>query len=253
MENKDAHSVGSLLLEIGTLLMSAGANTNRVRLTMQRIANGYQYDADFLITHRAIMLTIHKEEKLVFNEIRQAKGLLPNFRMVSGLSKLSWRIADEPLSVPKVREEVNRLRSLPHYPRILVLAVVALACSSFCRLAGGNFIEMLVVYVGAFTGLFVKQELAKKKMNAYIGVFLSAFSTTLITGGLAFFNLYSHDHVAYITAILYLVPGIPLINSISDILDGYSLNGGLRAVNGFVISFAISAGLLLALFIYNEI
>ncbi|WP_417888032.1 threonine/serine ThrE exporter family protein [Zunongwangia sp.] len=253
MENKEARSVGSLLLKVGTLLMSSGANTNRVRITMQRIANGYNYDADFLITHRAIMLTIHKDEKLVFDEVRQAKGLLPNFRVVSGLSKLSWRIVEEKLSINKVNEEVIRLQSLSHYPRILVLAIVALACSSFCRLAGGGFLEMLVVYIGSFMGLFIKQELGKKKMNAYITVFLSSFSTTLITGGSAYFFPDSLDKVVYITGILYLIPGIPLINSLSDILDGYSLNGGLRAVNGFVISFAIAAGLLLALFIYNEI
>ena len=54
--------VGTLLLEIGALLMSAGANTNRIRLTMRRIAKSYGYKAEFLITHRAIMLTLQDKK-----------------------------------------------------------------------------------------------------------------------------------------------------------------------------------------------
>ncbi|MCB0436875.1 MAG: threonine/serine exporter family protein, partial [Mangrovimonas sp.] len=57
MQKNQSIEIGALLLEIGALLMSAGANTNRIRLTMRRIAKSYGYKAEYLITHRAIMLT----------------------------------------------------------------------------------------------------------------------------------------------------------------------------------------------------
>lgn len=246
-------AVGELVLEVGTLLMSSGANTNRIRLTMQRIAESYHYKADFLITHRAIMLTLQDGEASCFNEIRQAGGLLPNFRIVSGLSKLSWKIKEETPDISEAFQEVERLKSLAHYPRWVVLVMVAFACSSFCRIAGGNPLEMSIVFVASFTGLFAKQELGKKKVNPYVGVFLASFITTMISGGVELFHPYEHDNMAFITSILYLVPGIPLINSMIDILDGYSINGLVRAVTGFAISFAIASGLLIALLIYNVV
>lgn len=251
MSENRSLAIGSLLLEIGVLLMSSGANTNRIRLTISRIAKSYGYNAEYFITHRAILLTLHSDSELVFNAIKQTYAHAPNFKMVSGISRLSWRMAEEPMEPEEAQLEIERLKALPHYPRLLVLSVVALACSAFCRLSGGNFTEMGVVFAAAFLGLFTRQELAKKKVNPYFVVLLAAFVSTLITGGGMKLNLYDADSVAVITAILYLIPGIPLINSMSDILDGHSINGLVRAVNGFAISFAIAAGLLVAVLIYN--
>lgn len=252
MYNNKPSILGNLLLEIGALLMSSGANTNRIRLTMSRIADSYNYKADFLITHRAIILTLKDTDgNQLFNQLKQSYGQVPNFRMVSGISRLSWRIVEEKLTANKAWEEVERLKSLPQYPRPLILLVVAIACSSFCRLGGGNVLEMLAVFGATFLGLYLKQVLTKIKVNTYFNVFLSAFFTTMISGGIASFFPFEHDNMALITSILYLIPGIPLINSISDFLDGNTLNGFVRAVNGLVTSFAIASGLLIAVLIYN--
>ncbi|GLB48720.1 threonine/serine exporter family protein [Neptunitalea lumnitzerae] len=251
MNRNEPLQTGTLLLEIGALLMTSGANTNRVRVTIKRIAESYGYTADYLITHRAIMLTLSSEEQQEFNQIKQTYGFVPNFKVVSGISRLSWEIANEQVSLEEAAKEVERLKQLPHYSRWVILAVVGLACSSFCRLAGGSFFEMAIVFIASFTGLFCKQELGKRQVNAYVGVFMAAFVTTLVTGGVAKFFNYEHENIAFITAILYLIPGIPFINSTSDILDGNSLNGVVRAVNGFAISFAIASGLIFALLIYN--
>jgi len=252
MSGNKSTDIGALLLEIGALLMSAGANTNRIRLTMKRVAKSYGYKAEYLITHRAIMLTLQNQQgELSFNQVKQTYAQVPNFMMVSGISRLSWRIFDEKLSVETALQEIERLKLLPKYPRLVILATVALACASFCRLGGGNFTEMLIVFLASFSGLFIKQELGKKKVNPYFGVFLASFITTMICGVIGIWHPYQHDNMTFVTSVLYLIPGIPLINSISDIMDGNSLNGIIRAVNGLVISFAIASGLLIAVLIFN--
>lgn len=252
-ENKSP-DIGSLLLEIGALLMSAGANTNRIRLTMKRVAKSYGYKAEYLITHRAIMLTLQNQKgELSFNQVKQTYAQVPNFMMVSGISRLSWRIVEEKLSVETAWKEIERLKLLPKYPRFIILTTVALACVSFCRLGGGNFTEMLIVFLASFSGLFIKQELGKKKVNPYFGVFLASFITTMICGVIGIWHPYQHDNMAFVTSVLYLIPGIPLINSISDIMDGNSLNGIIRGLNGVVISFAIASGLLIAILIFNVV
>ncbi|WP_372752769.1 threonine/serine exporter ThrE family protein [Mariniflexile sp.] len=250
-KNQPSH-IGALLLDIGALLMSSGANTNRIRITIQRIGKSYNFQTDFLITHRAIMLTLKDSEgKVSFNELKQTYHHVPNFKIVSGLSKLSWLIVEEKLPVSQAIDEVERLKKLPHYPRFLVLSVVAFACSSFCRLNGGNFAEMLIVFIAAFSGLFLRQELTKKKVNPYFTIFIASFITAMISGGLGTFLPYEHDRIVFITSILYLIPGIQLINSITDMLDGNTINGIVRAFIGLIVSFAISTGLLLAILFYN--
>jgi uncharacterized membrane protein YjjP (DUF1212 family) len=52
-------------------------------------------------------------------------------------------------------------------------------------------------------------------------------------------------------SILFLIPGVPLINAFTDIIDGNILNGVVRGINAFVILFMVALGLLSATLIYR--
>ena len=56
---------------------------------------------------------------------------------------------------------------------------------------------------------------------------------------------------AFSTSVLFLIPGVPMMNSFSDLIDGNILNGITRGVNVLIIAFAIALGLLMGLLIYN--
>ena len=53
--------LGHTLLQVGSLLMSAGANTGRIRITINRIAGAFGCRTEMLISHRTIMLTLLSE------------------------------------------------------------------------------------------------------------------------------------------------------------------------------------------------
>ncbi len=241
-----------LLLEIGSLLMSSGANTARIRITIMRIANGYGYNAELLITHRALMLTLYDEDKdYFFSRLKRTSPHGANFRMVSGISRMSWRIMDEKWELDQVQQELDRLKSLPHYSRLITLSMVALAGASFCRLFGGSYIEMIVAFIATFAGLFVRQEAVKKSFNAYLCIFFAALVSSLIAGLSVKLQFGAHPDYAFATSVLYLIPGIPLINSLSDLLDGNLMNGIVRGIHGLIIAFSIASGLLCSILIYN--
>lgn len=249
---ENINRLSKLLLEVGALLMASGANTARIRITVLRIAEAYGYNAELLITHRALMLTLYDEEKdYFFSRLKRTSPHGVNFRMVSGISRMSWRIVDEKWNFDQVQQEIDRLKSLPHYPRLVILTTVALAGASFCRLFGGGPVEMLVAFVATFAGLFVRQEAVKKSFNSYLCIFFAAFVSSLISGLSVKLQLGSHPDYAFATSVLYLIPGVPLINSLSDLLDGNIMNGIVRGINGLIISFAIALGLLGAILIYN--
>ncbi len=241
-----------LLLEAGAMLMSSGANTARIRITVLRIANAYGYQAELLITHRALMLTLYDEDKdYFFSRLKRTSPHGANFRMVSGISRMSWSIVEEKWTLEQVHEELNRLKSLPYYPRLLILLLVSLAGASFCRLFGGGYIEMAIAFVATFTGLFVRQEAVRKSFNPYLCIFFAAFVSSMISGLAVKLQIGENPDYAFATSVLYLIPGIPLINSLSDLLDGNIMNGIVRGVNGLIIAFTIALGLLSAIMIYN--
>lgn len=249
---KTIRELSKILLEMGSLLMASGANSARIRTTLLRVANAYGYNAELLITHRALMLTVFDEETDYFHSsLKRTSPHGANFRMVSGISRMSWHIVEESWSFEQVWDELNRLKSLPHYPRLIVLTTVALAGASFCRLFGGSAVEMLVCFVATFAGLFVRQEAVKRGFNPYLCIFFASFTSCLLAGSPFKLHIGMNPEHAFATSVLYLIPGIPLINSFSDMLDGNIMNGIVRGVNGLMIAFAIALGMLSTILIYN--
>ena len=255
MNNQDKielYEIGSVLLEIGVHLMSSGASSNRIRLTIDRISEAFGYHAELLVTNRALMLTvIDTETDEHFSRVKRTSPHGVNFRLVSGISRMSWRVVEEDWSIEQINAELDRLTSLPHYPRILVLSLVALAGSSFCRLFGGDVIDMLFAFAATFLGLFVRQEAHKLKFNPYLCVLFASITASLISGlGVKLGVSDTLEH-AFAASVLFLIPGVPLINSFTDIIDGNILNGLVRGVNAFIIIFMVALGLLSAMLVYR--
>jgi uncharacterized membrane protein YjjP (DUF1212 family) len=241
-----------LLLDAGSMLMSSGANTARIRLNIMRMANAYGYDAELLVTHRALMLTVYDDKKdYFFSRLKRTSPHGANFKIVSGISRMSWSIVEEQWSLEQARQELDRLKALPHYPRWVILLMVSLAGASFCRLAGGEYLDMCIAAVATCAGLFIRQEATKKMFNAYLCIFFAALVSSLISGLMLKLQIGVHPEYAFATSVLYLIPGIPLINSLSDLLDGNIMNGIVRGVNGLMMSFSIALGMLGAILIYQ--
>ena len=244
--------VEEMLLDVGTLLMSNGASTGRVRTTVNRIAEALGYDVELLITSRSLMLTVTEENGSDYtSSVRRTPPHGVNFRLVSGISRMSWRVIEDKLTVAQINEEINRLTSLPHYPRLVVLSLVALAGASFCRLFGGEGWELVVTFVASFFGLFIRQEALKKRFNPYLAIVFASFSASMVSGLSVKLGIGDTPEHALATSVLFLIPGVPLINSLTDIIDGNTLNGIVRGVNGFVMAFAIALGLMMAMQIYG--
>lgn len=248
----DLKETGLVLLDIGALLMSSGANTARIRTNINRISSAFGYNTEILITHRAIMLSVNdNEQNNFFSSLKRTSPHGVNFKIISGISRMSWRVVEEKWKVEQIRTELDRLRSLPDYPGILVLLLVSLAGSSFCRVLGGELMEMMITFVATFAGLFIRQETVKRNFNPYLCVYFGALTASLFSGIAVKLNLGSVPETAFATSVLFLIPGVPLINMFIDLLDGNLMNGILRGINGLIIAFSIALGLLTSMIIYQ--
>jgi len=244
--------VEEMLLDVGTLLMSNGASTGRVRTTVNRIAEALGYDVELLITSRSLMLTVTEENGSDYtSSVRRTPPHGVNFRLVSGISRMSWRIIEDNLNVEQINQEIIRLTSLSHYPRLIVLTFVSLAGASFCRLFGGQGMELVVTFVATFFGLFIRQEAIKKRFNPYLAIVFASFAASMVAGLSVKLGIGDASEHALSTSVLFLIPGVPLINSLTDLIDGNTLNGIVRGVNGFIMAFAIALGLMFAMQIYG--
>ena len=252
LDENEMKEVADVLLRTGTLLMSAGANTGRVRNTVSRMAEVFDYTIDLHISQRSIMLTMLNENGAShFTIVRVTPAHVINFRTISGISKLSWSMVEEKWTLCQINDELKRLEELPRFPRWLVLTLVGLAGAGFCALADGAPIELAFTFVASFVGLFVRQEALKGGFNPYVAVYFSAFAASLIAGACSKLGFSDSQNHAYVTSVLFLIPGVPLINSFSDILDGNVQNGVTRGFIAFLTSFSIAIGILTSALIYQ--
>jgi|SRR6478609_1654203 len=244
------YELGEMLLEIGSLLIVSGANTERVKVTIIRIANAFECESDLMITNHALMITVRYNDK-AFTSVKWVPNMHLNFNLISDISAMSWKIVEEKWSVERINNELKLLNRAALYPRFLVLFLVSLAGSAFCRLSGGEISEMVVCFLGTFLGLYVRQETMKLKFNFYLCIFFAALTSSFLVGAYSHFNPNAEFIHALSTSVLFLIPGVPMINSFSDLIDGNILNGTTRGVNVLVIAFAISLGLMVSLLIFN--
>ncbi|HSC55202.1 MAG TPA: threonine/serine exporter family protein [Phnomibacter sp.] len=251
-EVNDPNELGQLLLEVGTSLLNSGASCSRIRITMRRFASVYGYIPHITIGPKSVSLTLNDEVgKLCFSGIRSTNLPGVNFTTISNISKLSWEAVEQELSATVVKDKLDAIFKLPHYPRLVILLAVSLAGSAFCYSFGGRFIEMSITFGATFLGLFARQEAVKRGFNLYICVFLGSLVASLFAGSFIYSGLPIQVEHAFATSVLFLIPGVPLINAFTDIIDGNILNGMVRGVNALVISMAIAFGLLTAMLVYH--
>ena len=252
MKNSPQSELGTVLLEISMQLLVAGASTERIRTTIDRISNSFGFITYIRVSQRTIIISIYDgENHCVFNSFKRTQSHVVNFSIVSEISRISWQVVEEQWTVPQIRQAVSKLQSLPHYPRWAVLAFTGIAGAAFCRLAGGSPTDQMFVFAGTVLGLFVRQEATALRFNFYLCIYFAALVASLVGGSLVKLDPGTSHKFAFVTSVLFLIPGIPLINAFSDMIDGNLQNGLIRGLNGFIISFSIALGMLTSMAIYR--
>ena len=243
-----------LLLRTGQLLIQNGADSNRIERNMRRIAEFMrvpQHSMHLHITYTTLMITIGDEINS-FTKFRKCTRHGVNMTVISAVSKLSVRVIHQQFSLEEYQQELDRISHLPHhYPRWLTVLAIGLACGAFCKLFGGDWVAFGATVVASGIALFVRQEIQKRYINLYMAVAISAFVATFISGLLTFTDWSADPHYAILSSVLFLIPGVPLINSLDDMIDGYTIVGLTRAMVGLMIVCAIAFAMIITLNFLN--
>ena len=91
--------------------------------------------------------------------------------------------------------------------------------------------------------ILVKQQLSRLKYNPLGVIILSAFAASMAAACAVIFQLGSTPQIALATSVLFLVPGVQMINSIMDLMHGHILMGISRGVHSIMMISCITIGL----------
>ena len=87
-------------------------------------------------------------------------------------------------------------------------------------------------------------------LNHYVAITLAAAISTAIPAlGIYLGCPTETGSMALATSVLYLIPGVPLINGIIDIVEGHTLSGTFRLIHKALIILSIACGMAITLLI----
>lgn len=238
------------LADYATTLMAVGAQTSRIQINTTRIAVALGFRVNMLIFPKSLSITLQDEaQDHSYTYVSKTPALPLNFNINMELSKLSWQAHDDGLTIDELRRRFSSIVSSRRESPWVVLLLVACANACFCRLFDGNLTSMAIVWTATLVGFYVRQQLTRRGMNALAVFVVCAFFSTMIGASDYFFFHGGTEDITLGTSMLYLVPGVPLINGVMDIIDHHVLNGIARLTNALLLIISIALGLTLTLLI----
>jgi len=236
--------IAMVALDAGRMLMEAGANADSIDAIVAKFARGLGAErVDLRIGYASLAVTIGIGANGI-TRMREVGHLGVNQRVDQQLWHLAAQVACGELTTARARGELDRLAAkTPRHSAWVMAVAVGIACAAFGRLLRVDWLGTGPVLVAAAIGQFVRRDLLARHVNVFICATLVSFLSALL-GGLGAISLGSETVMtAMIASILLLVPGIPSVNTLSDILDGHPTLGSARAVTVAVILIFVAVGL----------
>ena len=243
--------VGEFISEYTAHLMGCGVHTSRVVRNAKRIGDSFGYNVHMTVLQKNVILTLVDEETHEhYSEVSDIRELPISFEHNSLLSALSWETFDKHLPLNELRQKYAQVLARPTMSSHYVWLLASLANASFCKLFGGDALSMGIVFVATLLGMFLKHKMTRAGINHYIVFVLSAFAASMCAS--TALACQTTSEIALATSVLYLVPGVPLINGVIDTIEGYVLNGFARLVRAALLIICIAIGLSFTLLLFKD-
>lgn len=245
-----------LLLRTGQLLVESAADTNRIVRNMNRVAAFLglpEENLHIFVQYNMLMVNLSDDEHS-FSKFQRCTKHGINMTTISLLSKLSWKAIREDYSMKQYAEELEEIANRPrNYTHEQVAIGTGFACGGFCIQFGCDWTAFFYASAAAAIGMYLRGWLLRRGLNNYMGIAVAAFVSTLLAWFTTFLPASWTDTPLHpmLACALFIVPGVPLINFVDDMLDNYIQVGLTRAINTFLMLAAMSFGIAFFLKVSN--
>lgn len=227
--------------------MESAADTNRIMRNMKRTAAFLGLPEEHLhiyVNYNMLMVNLSDAEHS-FSKFQRCEKHGINMTAISAVSKLTWRAIREDFSIGRYEEELERIKAQPrNYTPWQVAIGTGLACGGFCIQFGCDWVAFIYASIAAAIGMRLRGKLVEVGINNYMSIATAAFVSTVLAWLTTLFPAWTDTPLHPLLACaLFIVPGVPLINFVDDMLDNYIQVGITRALNTFMMVAAMAFGI----------
>lgn len=250
---QDAELVLDFAVQLGKKLLVSGANIERAALTIEVICKTYGLQ-DVSVSAQSSIITVGAKETADGDYFMRQVNVPPakiNLERLKRLNNLSYEIPERHPAPSELFSLLAEAENSKTYPMSVVLGGFLLAMACLCRIFGGVWQDILVTELNTVMLFFLTMGLGKLHLNRVITNPLCMFLCGATTFGFIYLGFAQNFYVIIITNAFYLIPGIPMVNSVRNILCGNEMNGILELLKVVMEVVTIVAGVAMAFFCFG--
>lgn len=255
MNERERSTLENFLSDYAVTLSECGATTARIEKNVFRLAEAYGHTTEINIYPQHVEVVL-VDDTSGTRSIR-SKALRPHaidYATITALSKLSWNCHDRHPPLKAAIRHYRRIIGMSKIPSSVVTFLTAAANASFCRLFEGDFPSMAIVFFATGCGFYLKNALSRKwHIDMRMAIVVAGCVSAMICCSGHVFGCGDTPEVALATSVLYLVPGIPYLNAVSDFINGHHICALSRLIHALIITVCLSCGLYIALLLMHII
>lgn len=235
-----------IVLRLGQMLLACGASSYRVKDSMAQLARAVgieQHHAQ--VTYTEIVATAYANGTFR-TELAEQRQMGVNADKIDRLSNYVDSLEGKSLAVEDVDAALDGIDRVPVLYGWLRNALASgLACAAFSFLNHGGVVECSAVAVAAFVGQLLRRWMMRHKMNHFgvwmaCGAVAAAMYVFLVKAAGGLWGIPPTHQAGFISAILFLIPGFPLVTGIIDLIR-QDFQAGISRLT-YVAMLMISAG-----------
>ena len=224
----------SVIGRVGLMMLSCGTGAWRVRTSMNRLSKELGVTCTVDVGLMSIGFNCFDGTDCVSQSLSIANtGVNTSklYRMeqfVENFPKIEKQLTGE--EIHKRLDEIEQIHAL-YSPWKLGVAA-ALACGAFTFLLGGGPVEMLLAFIAAGIGNFIRTRMIKHHYTLFLYIAVSGSAACLIYAiclnlAESLLHISAAHEAGYICSMLFIIPGFPFITSGIDMAK-LDLRSGLE-------------------------
>ena len=239
----DYYLLTDLTVRIGYELAISGAETFRIEETMKRILAAYGTDCQAFAIPNCIMVSLEAANGKPLMLMKRIGFHGSDLDAVERLNALSRRICAETPDVSTAMRWLEETRAARRsYPLPICYLGHFLAAAGFCPVFGGTPRDSLWAGLMGLIICFINRRTDRYEVNPFFSTIAAAFFMAIPAYLAAAFGLADHADSVIIGALMILVPGLLITNSMRDIIYGDTNSGVNRIVQVLLSALAIAMG-----------
>ena len=214
---------------------------------MARFATAFGAEANLLVSYEALLVTLVAGEHIRTKIGHRLPETGVGMSAIEAINGLVDRVGSKRLPLAEVQSELDAIEHRPPvYPRWLIVAALGVTAASLSRLFGGDWLACFAAGLAGTVGTWVRLRLGRWHVNPVLSAFIVALLSGIVGGVTVQVGTSSTPALSLVAPAMILVPGVPLINGILDMIRNHVTVGLSRLGFAALVVLAIALGVFAA-------